>query len=711
MAQEGGNKYNTASRTLLMLTIAFTIASIVLVGRIVYIRWFWEPNPKALKMKDFKVQSLSTPLAPRRGDILDCNGKTLATSVPRYDIEIDCKVQWSTYKGQTDKLENSNKTKGAANEEEWKSDLKAFIKGLVRILDDGRSAEKLEKDILRRRESTDPDVSKTIRIASSVDYKKMLEIKKLPLARRNTSEGGVKFNVVEERDYPYGELARRTLGYVKNNIDCNRAKGIEGSYNYELHGSEGIEWKKMVDDKTWVKDTDSTSVEPVNGRDIKLTLDIDIQDLADRALRRQVIDDENIRNACMIVMEVKTGAVKAMVNLHRDKNGKVDESLSIALKESTEPGSVFKTVGLMTLLDDNKVRLSTRIPTNHGVLQNFKTDRHIADYERQTKRNTISVLEGLEMSSNYVFAYLAIDKYKDNPKEFLGRYYDYGFGSNWEFDIKGMARCQLPDPNSKRFSITDIGSLAYGYSAHVTPLHTLTFYNAIANNGALVKPWIVEQVLEYGKPVKTFRTEYLNRSICKQSTRDSLVRALRSVVTNGTGSKLKSAKCSVAGKTGTARMILEENDSPSPSNPYISTDGKMRNQGSFVGFFPAEDPVYSAIVVVYSGLSEKSYYGGSRPAEAFREVVDGLYAMRPEWRTVVSEESGIPAMQTRISAVGRNDPDIVPDVMGLGLNEAIYKIENSGYRCRFEGVGHVQSQSPQAGKDLQKGGTISIRLE
>ena len=183
MAQEGGNKYNTASRTLLMLTIAFTIASIVLVGRIVYIRWFWEPNPKALKMKDFKVQSLSTSLAPRRGDILDCNGKTLATSVPRYDIEIDCKVQWSTYKGQTDKLEHSNKTKGAANEEEWKRDLKAFIKGLVRILDDGRSAEKLEKDILRRRESTDPDVSKTIRIASSVDYKKMLEIKKLPLAR------------------------------------------------------------------------------------------------------------------------------------------------------------------------------------------------------------------------------------------------------------------------------------------------------------------------------------------------------------------------------------------------------------------------------------------------------------------------------------------------------------------------------------------------
>ena len=128
---------------------------------------------------------------------------------------------------------------------------------------------------------------------------------------------------------------------MKNNIDCNRAKCIEGSYNYELHGSEGIEWKKMVDDKTWVKDTDSTSVEPVNGRDIKLTLDIDIQDLADRALRRQVIDDENIRNACMIVMEVKTGAVKAMVNLHRDKNGKVDESLSIAVKESTEPGYVF----------------------------------------------------------------------------------------------------------------------------------------------------------------------------------------------------------------------------------------------------------------------------------------------------------------------------------------------------------------------------------
>ena len=711
MAKEGGNKYNTASRTLLMLTIAFTLASIVLVGRIVYIRYFWEPNPRALKMRDFKVQSLSTPLAPQRGDILDCNGKTLATSIPRYDIEIDCKVQWSTYKGQTELLENSRKTKGAANEEAWKRDLKAFVKGMVRILDDGKSAEKLEKEILRRRESTDPSLGKTIRIASGVDYKKMLEIKKLPLARRNPAEGGVKFNVVYERDYPYGELARRTLGYVKNNIDCNKAKGIEGSYNYELHGTEGIEWKKMVDDKTWVKDTDSTSVEPVNGRDIKLTLDIDIQDIADRALRRQVAPDDNITDACMIVMEVKTGAVKAMVNLHRDKDGKVEESLNLALVRSTEPGSVFKTVSLMTMLDDGQVKLGTRIPTNHGILDNFKQDSHILEYEKKTKRNSISVIEGLEISSNYVFSSLAISKYKDAPREFIGRYYDYGFGSNWSFDIKGLADCTLPNPNSERFSLTDIGALAYGYSATVTPLHTLTFYNAIANNGMMVKPRIVEQVLEYGKPVRTFQTEYLNRSICKQSTRDSLVRALRSVVTNGTGSRLKDAKCTVAGKTGTARMKLETNEHPTRNNPYISTDGMRKNQGSFAGFFPAEDPVYSAIVVVYSGLSKKSYYGGTRPAEAFKEVVNELYAMMPEWRTEIASGADIPAMQTRISAVGRDDPDIVPDVMGLGLNEAIYKIENSGYRCSFKGVGHVKEQSPGAGKDLAKGGTISIKLE
>lgn len=711
MAKDREYKYNTASRTLLMLTIAFTLAGIVLIGRIIYIQYFWEPNPRALKMKDFKVQTVSAKLAPQRGDILDCNGKVLATSIPKYDIEIDCKVQWKTFQGQTTPDKKTGKPVGVVNEENWKKDLKAFTRGLVKILNDGRSAEALEKDILRRRASTNPKEAKTIKVASGVDYKKMLKIKELPLANRPQSKGGVKFLVRYERQYPYGELARRVLGYVKTNDDGNKARGIEGSFNYELHGTEGIEWKKLVDDNKWVKDTDSTSVEPVNGRDIKLTLDIDIQDIADRALRRQVLPDENIEDACMVVMDVKTGAVKAMVNLHRNSRGEVEESLNLVLTRSTEPGSVFKTVGLMTLLEDRKVKLSTRIPTNHGELKNFRRDQHILDYERAKKRNTISVLEGLEMSSNYVFSYLALEHYSNCPKEFTGRYYDYGFGSNWEFDIKGLAGCRIPNPDDKQhFTLTDLGSLAYGYAGEVTPLHTLAFYNAIANNGALVKPRIVDQVLELGEPVKTFQTEYLNRSICSNATRDSLVRALRAVVTNGTGYRLKSARCEVAGKTGTARSSLPKEISV-PGDPYLSKDGRRKNQGSFVGFFPAEDPVYSAIVVLYSGLSKQSYYGGTRPAEAFKEVVNELYAMNPQWRETIDRQESMPQFRASLSAVDKSDPEIVPDVMGLGLNEAIYKIENSGYQCRFSGVGHVKEQSPASGKDLKKGGTISIRLE
>ena len=711
MAKDREYKYNTASRTLLMLTIAFTLAGIVLIGRIIYIQYFWEPNPRALKMKDFKVQTVSAKLAPQRGDILDCNGKVLATSIPKYDIEIDCKVQWKTFQGQTTPDKKTGKPVGVVNEENWKKDLKAFTRGLVKILNDGRSAEALEKDILRRRASTNPKEAKTIKVASGVDYKKMLKIKELPLANRPQSKGGVKFLVRYERQYPYGELARRVLGYVKTNDDGNKARGIEGSFNYELHGTEGIEWKKLVDDNKWVKDTDSTSVEPVNGRDIKLTLDIDIQDIADRALRRQVLPDENIEDACMVVMDVKTGAVKAMVNLHRNSRGEVEESLNLVLTRSTEPGSVFKTVGLMTLLEDRKVKLSTRIPTNHGELKNFRRDQHILDYERAKKRNTISVLEGLEMSSNYVFSYLALEHYSNCPKEFTGRYYDYGFGSNWEFDIKGLAGCRIPNPDDKQhFTLTDLGSLAYGYAGEVTPLHTLAFYNAIANNGALVKPRIVDQVLELGEPVKTFQTEYLNRSICSSATRDSLVRALRAVVTNGTGYRLKSARCEVAGKTGTARSSLPKEISV-PGDPYLSKDGRRKNQGAFVGFFPAEDPVYSAIVVLYSGLSKQSYYGGTRPAEAFKEVVNELYAMNPQWRETIDRQESMPQFRASLSAVDKSDPEIVPDVMGLGLNEAIYKIENSGYQCRFSGVGHVKEQSPASGKDLKKGGTISIRLE
>ncbi len=704
-----------AARWLAIATILFLFAGVFIVGKVAYIRWGWEPDARCLEMSDFKLQAQKHITKPQRGNITDCNGRLLAITIPTYRVELDCSIRKAYYAKDSTINEKTGEKKGVEKEREWRNDARKFAEGLPGILKDGRGASEIKEEIFRRRDAAAGSrINKTLKIADNVDYSTLQKIKKLPLACEKQHVGGVIVTPNYGREYPYGKLARSTIGYVRSNDEGARARGVEGSYNYALYGTEGVEWRKKVDNGAWVKDEDSTNVAARNGSDVRLTIDIDIQDIADRAVRKHIEDDENIEEACMVVMDVKTGAVKAMVNLHKGPDGKFDESLNIALTKATEPGSVFKTVGLMTELEDGKVRLGTRIPTNHGVIKNFQDDRHIVEYERKHHKTSISVLEGLEMSSNYVYARLALDNYGKNPQEFINRYYDYGFGTKWDFDIKGMAPSTIPDPKSKGWTLTDLGSVGYGYSVQVTPLHTLTFYNAIANKGNLVKPYIVSEITDHetGKATYTAKTESLNRSICRRSTADTLTRALRRVVTDGTGSRLKSAKCAVAGKTGTSRVVLTQEER-SKADAYLCKDGHSRRyQGSFAGFFPVEDPVYSAIVVVYTKLTRVTYYGGSRPAEAFKEVVNEIYALDPRWRETVSEKGDMPSVTVKATEPDKaTTSSNAPSVIGLGLNEALYIIENSGFQCKFSGVGHVASQTPAAGAPLQKGGTVTIVLK
>lgn len=710
-----------------MCMMLFTFASILLslgiIGRILYIQYVWEPDARAMTMNDFKLQDEKHIIKPQRGNILDCNGRLLAITIPRYRVDLDCAVRKQYYEtgygmSKPDE-EHPGKTKGEAAEENWRTDAKNFAKGIAAIFPDGRSAQELEKEIIRLRTIEAPNngkpLSRTLKIADGIDYGTLQKIRELPLAKVPQHVGGIIVGTRYEREYPYGELARRVLGYVRNNDEGVKAKGIEGSLNYELHGEDGIEWRKIVDGKKAVLDTDSSAVKVKNGHDVKLTLDINLQDIADRAVRKYIEDDENIQDACMIVMEVKTGAIKAMVNLHKGKNGKFDETLNLALTRATCPGSVFKTVGLMTEIEDRKVSLETRL--NLKRLQEDlpvpfnRTDKYLTQYRERTHNSTISVREGLEISSNNVFISLALDNYRNNPKEFIGRLYDYGFGTDWDFDISGMAKAVIPNPDSKSWTYSDLGSVAYGYSVEVTPLHTLAFYNAIANGGNLVKPHIVEEIIEDGEVIKKAKTVSLNSSICRKATADTLKRALRCVVTNGTGSALRKAKCSVAGKTGTSRMVIPK-DVRSAHDPFTHKDGRSHlYQGSFVGFFPAEEPVYSAIVVVYTGYTPIAYYGGTRPAKALNEVINELYAMDSRWQVVVDQKESMPSAAKAAAIVDKSHPDIVPNLKGMGLNDALYVAENNGYRCHFSGVGHVKSQSPAAGSSLRKGETITVVLE
>ncbi len=709
-------KYSSTDILMLVATVFFAVIAFLSIGRTIYFETIWKPDPRCLAMDDFKSKSVEKIIKPQRGNILDCNGKLLAITIPTYTVELDCALHKEHYKTLT-KASKKHKgmTEGEVAEREWRQNAHALAKGLPDVLQDGRDAAWFDREIFRRRDYTGgKPLNKTLTLAEDIDYSTLQKLKKLPLANVGRYRGGVIVTPKYGREYPYGALARRTIGYVRSNDEGIKAKGIEGSFNYELHGTPGREWMKIVDEMDWVLDADSSSTPVKNGNDVRLTLDINIQDIADRAIRKHIEDDGNITDACMIVMEVKTGAIKAMVNLHKGRNGKFDETLNIALTQATIPGSVFKTVGLMTELEDRKVTLGTRLSIDrlqNGLPEPFnKKDPYLTQYRKNTGRSTISVLEGLEVSSNNVFISLALDNYKSCPKEFMSRYYDYGFGTDWQFDIKGMAKTVLPDPDSRSWTYSDLGSIAYGYSVQVTPLHTLAFYNAIANGGNLMKPYIVDAVTgSDGRVLRKAEPVSMNKSICSKATADTLKRALRSVVTNGTGSALKKAKCSVAGKTGTAWMILDKDDRKK-GNPFESKDGLRRYQGSFAGFFPAEDPVYSAIVVVYSGMTRTAYYGGAKPAKALNEVINEIYAMDPRWRQTVSASAPMPEAPKKVIVADRQTPEMAPDVVGMGLNEALYMIENSGYRCRFSGTGHVTGQTPEAGKRLKKGETVTIVL-
>ena len=603
------------SKILYFLYLIFLVAAMIILGRIIQIQLTYKLDDKIAEY--FRPRSRKEVLEPLRGSIISCDGRLLAMSTPMYQIHMDCTVMRDAYSNKPEK------------EAEWREKARALAEGLNSIFGD-KSASEYYQTIIRGRENN----GRYVKIGKEIDHETLQKVKELPLFNEGPNRGGIIVSKRDTRQYPYGTLARRTIGYVKDNSrsNGNNMLGLEGRFNYELHGQEGYQWKKITDNREVIRNWDSSYVRPVDGRDIRTTLNIDIQDIADQALRNQIEENPKIEGGCVIIMDVKTGAIRAMVNLLRDTtSGTLNESYNMAIGRTGEPGSVFKTTTLMSLLDAGKVKLSTQIPTNHGDVKGFTRDVHISDYERQHNTDRISVLHGFEISSNYVFRWLAINNYGTNPKEMLNKLYQYKLGEAYDFDLDGFKSPSLPSPDSPYWSNTDLGSVAIGYSVAETPLHIVTFYNAIANKGKMMKPYLVESIEENGIVKEKRGPSVLNGSICSSTTADSLTVALKRVTEEGTGKRrLGGAKCAVAGKTGTARIVLDPRYTSVSRNPYEDVQGRKQYQATFVGFFPADEPKYSAIVVVYSKLNHEIFFGGTLPAMAFREIVDKVYALDPD---------------------------------------------------------------------------------
>ncbi|MGN1220286.1 MAG: penicillin-binding protein [Candidatus Cryptobacteroides sp.] len=710
---ENGNNINNEdhriSRILWFIYLLFLVLSAVLIIRIVQLQVIWEPDSRYVNY--FRPSVEKKILEPERGAILDCNGKLLAISTPLYDLRMDCTIQKSYFNTFSAKERDSLETL-------FRSKLKLMCKGLAEILqEEGKDGNYYYRTIISNRES-DKAGRRNLLLAKDLDHSTLVRIDQLPLAKEGRYKSGLKKDKHMTRQYPYGDLAGRLIGDItvdKDNPERNRFVGVEGQYDYILHGKEGVEWMKRTDHGR-IADPDSTSVRVEDGLDIRTTINIDMQDIADRALRKQLEADEGIEGGCVVVMDVKTGAIKSMVNLSRNKKGKIGEYFNMAVGRAGEPGSVFKAVTLSILLEDGKVGLDTEIETNGGMMKDMKKiprDESIVRYERNTGKKTISVLDGFKKSSNYVFRTLVMDNYRNQAKDYVSRLYEYKLNDSYKFDLfeKGGTVSSLPDPESKGWTITDLASIAIGYTVKETPLNIAMFYNAIANNGKMMKPYLIDAQMDEGKVVKRYKPEILNGSLFSKATADTLTRALTMVTLEGTASRLKNAKCVVAGKTGTARLVLPKEVRGGSKDPYKTIDGYRKFQATFVGFFPADEPKYTAIVTIYTNLTRsESYGGGNIPAKVYKEIVDDLWSLDSGWGNELAETGKVPQMKGEYIGTGEYSGGGIPNLIGMGLKDAIYAIENNGYRCSYKGIGHVYRQTPQAGTKAGKGETVEIEL-
>lgn len=694
------------SMILLLIYIVVLFISALIIGKLIYIQKSWEPDKSIAKY--FLPPAEKYTIAPDRGAIIGCGGEILAMSTPMYELRMDCTVRKEYFQ----KKMRKNPT-GDNLEQQWQDKAKAFSEGFAKEMN--MDASVIFKSIMDGRRKG----NKYLRLGTDIDRGTLLKLESLPLMEEGRYKSGIIVEKHDGRKYPYGTLARRTIGYVKDNSSQKEDEkgrshiGIEGKYDYVLHGKEGEIWLKPTDNKEKIQNYDSTYVKPVDGLDVRTTLDITLQDIVDKAMRKQMSANPKIEDGCAVFMDVRTGAIRAMVNLTKSpKDSSLNEVYNMAIGYGANPGSVFKTTTLMTALEDGYIKsLDDEIPTNEGKLPGYPQDDHVKNLVK------ISILHGFEISSNYVFRYLATNNYSDNPKRFMDKLYMYKLGQAFDFDLEGLREPVLPSPDSKSWSSTDLGSVAIGYSVRETPLHTLTFYNAIANKGRMMKPYLVESIEKDGV-VKTKKgPSVLNASICSRATADTLLRALKAVTSEGTAYRLKGAKLTVAGKTGTARQSLSKEEiekyGRDPKDNTQTADGSYHNLATFVGFFPADNPKYSAIICMNSSLIRGSLYGGVGPASAMREIVDAIYTLDPEWGSEVTAMAKVPVMGEDKEMTVRSDMKnpIVPDIMGLGLKDAIFIIENSGLKCSYSGTGHVSSQNPKAGTKVADGSTITFNLK
>ena len=445
----------------------------------------------------------------------------------------------------------------------------------------------------------------------------------------------------------------------------------------------------------WKPISDVNELEPRDGYDIISTIDVYIQDIAHHALLKQ-LEFYQADHGCVVVMETRTGEVKAISNLGRADDGTYYETQNYAVAESHEPGSTFKLIDLIALLDDKKIDTSTVFNTGDGVIKYYGksvTDSRPGGYGR------ISFARAFELSSNTVMVQAVNENYKDNPSEFVNRINSYGMNKPLGLQFIGEGKPFIPQPGKEGWSGIALPWMAYGYGVSVTPLQTLTLYNAVANNGKMIKPIFVKEIKEWNKSIKKYQTEVINEKICTDETLKKVKAVLENVVKRGTASKLYSPNFSMAGKTGTVQMNYRDRS-------------KLYYASSFVGYFPADEPKYSCIVVVHKPDVAAGYYGADVAGPVFKRIAQKIYTDAPSTNEVKQLDKEIPSQEQSYTKYyeRKEAENKVPNVKGLPAMDAVALLENLGLKVKVIGKGKVKKQSLEKGQNFNKNQVITIEL-
>jgi cell division protein FtsI (penicillin-binding protein 3) len=642
-----------------------------------------------------------------RGDILTGDGRLLASSVPYYTIYMDTRSSGMT--SQT-----------------WSDGIGGLSAGLAKYLGE-RSAAGWRAAITSARKKGD----RYFLIHRKVNFETLQKIKQLPIFREGQFKGGMVTITENKRILPNSDMASRTIGYL--NMEGNEV-GIEGAFDEELAGRNGIAMKQRLTGGDWLNVEGPNTVEARDGNDVVSTIDLDLQDVASTALRKQ-LQKNNADHGCAVLMEVSTGYVKAIANLGLQDDGEYRETYNYAIGESTEPGSTFKLPSLMAALEDGVVDTSDIVETGDGTTKYYD---HIT---RDTKpHGTLTVKGVFEESSNVGTSKIIYEHYKNNPKDFVNRIYAMRLNKPLGIQLKGEADPVIRYPGDKMWSGLTLPMMSYGYEVQLTPLQILAFYNAVANDGRMMRPIFVSAVMSNGSVLKSYDPEVIINSIASRSTIRKAKKMMEGVVENGTATNLQNPNYKIAGKTGTAQIAK--------NNTGYKSQGRLSYSASFVGYFPAENPIYSCIVVVNSP-SNGVYYGNIVAGTVFKEISDKVYATRffKDYNNEVKPDNIVQApdagngyrpdinqvlknldvhhyrhaadndwVATRergdtVSLAGvKVERGLVPDVRGMSLRDAVYLLENSGIKVRYNGRGKVLRQSPEHGARYYDGTVVSLEM-